>query len=83
VKVIGIAVDDRGEAALRRFVRENEPRFEIFTGGAAVAGRFGGAGRIPTTYFLSREARIYGRIEGLKEYRHYHDFVIGMYKKRM
>jgi len=83
VTVIGIAIDEGGPGSLRNFARENDVRFELFTGGSAIAGRFGAAGRVPRTYVLTREARIFGRFTGLKEYRHYHEFLIDMYRRRM
>ncbi|MDD3643299.1 MAG: TlpA disulfide reductase family protein, partial [Candidatus Krumholzibacteria bacterium] len=83
VTVIAVALDDRGVEGVRSFAGETGPDFDVFLGGDSAAAGFGAPRRFPTTFVLTRDAKVYAKIEGLKRYDYYHNVIISMFQKRM
>lgn len=83
VDVIAVALDDRGPEGARMFARQTGAAFDVFLGGDSVRREFGRPSKFPTTYVLTRDARIFAKIEGLQRYDYYHNTLIRMYQQRL
>lgn len=56
--VVGVAMDQRGWAAVTPFLIEHGVTYPVLLGNAAVARSYGGLKSLPQTLFLDREGRI-------------------------
>lgn len=56
--VVGVAMDDRGWAAVTPFVTGFEVDYPVLLGNAAVARQYSGLKTLPRTLFLDRDGRI-------------------------
>jgi hypothetical protein len=83
VKVVAVTVDDAGPDGARSFARETGARFELFLGSESAIREFGRPSRFPTTFILTRDARIFTKIEGLQRCGNYQDTIISMFTQRM
>jgi cytochrome c biogenesis protein CcmG/thiol:disulfide interchange protein DsbE len=56
--VVGVAMDERGWAAVTPFLAQHRVEYPVLLGNAAVARRYGGLKTLPYTLFLDRAGRV-------------------------
>jgi peroxiredoxin len=68
VEVVGVSMDDPGEAAaVAQFARERGVPYTILLGNDAVGDAYGGMRLLPQTFFIGRDGRIVGSLVGVKD----------------
>ena len=65
LEIVGVAMDDEGLEAVKRFAKEYKMNYRVLLGNDAVAELFGGIWGLPTTFIIDREGRIRDKHEGL------------------
>jgi len=66
LEIIGVSLDQKGEAVLKPFVRDYRITYPIVLGTRKVALDYGGIKGIPTTFFIDRNGRISSHFVGLQ-----------------
>ena len=66
IVVLGVAIDEGGAGALSSFLQTNQVKYPVFYNGAEVAAKFGGVRKLPTTFFIARDGRIYEKVLGAR-----------------
>jgi len=66
LEIIGVLLDQEGEAVLKPFVRQYRITYPIVLGTRKVALDYGGIKEIPTTFFIDRNGRISSYFVGLQ-----------------
>ncbi|HEY9857585.1 MAG TPA: TlpA disulfide reductase family protein [Stenomitos sp.] len=65
VEIIGISLDQKGDAAVAPFVKENKMNYPVLLGDENVVSAYGGIRGIPTTFIVDRQGRIVKKFVGL------------------
>jgi len=65
VEIIGISLDQKGDAAVAPFVKENKMNYPVVLGDENVVSAYGGIRGIPTTFIVDRQGRIVKKFVGL------------------
>jgi peroxiredoxin len=81
--VLGVVTDTNGKAALERFLAGRTLDYPIYYNGAEIASRFGGVGKIPTTYILLRDGSIYVKETGYRSMRALDEIIKGIMAQRL
>jgi peroxiredoxin len=66
VVVLGVSIDRGGAGALANFVQTTAVKYPVFYNGSEAASKFGGVRKLPTTYFIARDGRIYDKVLGTR-----------------
>lgn len=83
IVVLGVSIDKGGESALRSFLQTNKVGYPTFYNGVDVIGKFGGLRKLPTTYFITRDGRIYFKALGPQSKAFYRIKIKDMLKQRL
>jgi peroxiredoxin len=65
LQVIGVAMDDSGEAAIAKFAKEMAVNYPVLIGKESVGDAYGGVEFLPTTFFIDRQGKVVDRVFGL------------------
>jgi cytochrome c biogenesis protein CcmG/thiol:disulfide interchange protein DsbE len=65
LEVIGVAMDDVGVDAIRKYATELGVNYPILVGKESVADLYGGMQFLPTTFYIDRQGKIVDRVFGL------------------
>jgi thiol-disulfide isomerase/thioredoxin len=65
VTVLGVAMDERGWAAVTPFLAEYRVAYPILLGTPAVARSYGGLRTLPCTVFIDRDGRVMATYDGV------------------
>ncbi len=65
LQVIGVAMDDVGPDAIRKFASDLGVNYPILIGKESVADLYGGMQFLPTTFYIDRQGKIVDRVFGL------------------
>ena len=65
LQVIGVAMDDSGEAAIAKFAKEMAVNYPVLIGKESVGDAYGGVEFLPTTFFIDRQGKVVERVFGL------------------
>jgi peroxiredoxin len=65
LQVIGIAMDDSGEAVIANFAKEMAVNYPVLIGKESVGDAYGGVEFLPTTFFIDRQGKVVDRVFGL------------------
>jgi thiol-disulfide isomerase/thioredoxin len=66
VVLLGVAMDENGEQALRRFLQKTPISYPVFYNGQEVVRHLGGVRKLPTTYIILRDGSLYERLLGFQ-----------------
>jgi peroxiredoxin len=83
VVLLGVLVDDNGEAALRKFLETTKVDYPLYYNGKEIAGELGGTRTLPITYVVYRDGSIYKKWFGFHPERDYRDMLDEMKRNRM
>ncbi len=83
VEVLAVAVDEKGAAAIKVFLRKIPVKYDVFINGQSVADKFGGARVLPTSYVVLRDGTNFWRIDGFKNRKYYSDVVLSLYRRHL
>jgi len=65
LQVIGVAMDDSGEATIAKFAKEIGVNYPLLIGKEAVGDAYGGVEFLPTTFIIDRQGKVVHRVFGL------------------
>ena len=65
LEVVGVAMDDVGNDAIRKYATELGVNYPILIGKESVADLYGGMQFLPTTFYIDRQGKIVDRVFGL------------------
>ena len=65
LEIIGVAMDDVGNDAIRKYASELGVNYPILVGKESVADLYGGMQFLPTTFYIDRNGKIVDRVFGL------------------
>jgi peroxiredoxin len=65
LQVVGVAMDDAGIDAIRKYSTDLGVNYPILVGKEAVADLYGGMQFLPTTFYIDRQGKIVDRVFGL------------------
>ncbi len=63
--VLGVAMDDAGEDAVRKFAQDMGVTYPILMGKERVGEEYGGVQFLPTTFYIDRNGKVVDRVFGL------------------
>ena len=67
LEVIGLALDEQGESAVRPFAQQNGINYPLAAGTQALAQAYGGILGIPTTFLIDKQGRIAKKFIGYQD----------------
>jgi peroxiredoxin len=76
--IVGISMDQRGQAVVQRFIEQHGINYPIVMGDEAVTEAFGGVQAIPTTFLIDRDGQIRHRKVGAMEREEYEPIVASL-----
>jgi len=65
LQVVGVAMDDSGEAAIAKFAKEMAVNYPVLIGKESVGDAYGGVEFLPTTFVIDRQGKVVDRVFGL------------------
>lgn len=65
LEIVGVAMDDVGNDAIRKYATELGVNYPILVGKESVADLYGGMQFLPTTFYIDRQGKIVDRVFGL------------------
>ena len=65
LEVVGVAMDDVGNDAIRKYATDLGVNYPILIGKESVADLYGGMQFLPTTFYIDRQGKIVDRVFGL------------------
>jgi len=63
--ILGIAMDDSGQAAIAKFAKEMRVNYPILLGKEKVGDAYGGVPGLPTTFYIDRNGKVQDRVVGI------------------
>jgi thiol-disulfide isomerase/thioredoxin len=63
--ILGVAMDDSGQAEIARFAKEMGVNYPILIGKEKVGDAYGGVPGLPTTFYIDRNGKILDRVVGI------------------
>ncbi len=82
VIVLGVVVDVKSAAQAKAFGKSTDMKFELLMPGGH-SGRFGTPGKLPTSYFVTKDDHFLSSFEGLVREKQYEDMIRMMRVRRM
>jgi len=65
LEVVGVAMDDSGEDAIKKFAKEMGVTYTILQGKERVGEAYGGVQFLPTTFYIDRNGKVVDRVFGI------------------
>ena len=73
--IVGVSLDQKGPAHVKKFVEENGMNYTVVMADDAIVGAFGDFSSIPTTFLINRDGRIVHQKSGAWDHAEYEALV--------